>query len=59
MEMTDLTNKQPTTPSKNEGLGSAMVAELLIGFWFGTGVILAIRMANSLDYCIEEHINRT
>ena len=26
----------------------------MIGFWFGIGVILAVKMVNSLDYCIEE-----
>ena len=57
METTDLTNEQPATPSKYEGLGSAMTAELMIGFWFGIEVILAIRMVKSLDYCIEEVIN--
>ena len=32
METTNLTNKQPATPSKYEGLGSAMAAKLMIGF---------------------------
>ena len=58
METTDLTSKQETTPSKYEGLGSAMAAELMIGFWFGIGVILAVKIVNSLDYCMEELINR-
>ena len=58
MEMTDLTIKQLATPSNHEGLGSAMAAELMIGFWFGIGVILAIRMMNSLDYSAEVLINR-
>ena len=35
-----------------------MTAELIIGFWFGIGVILAIRMLNSLDYCVEALINK-
>ena len=42
METTNLTSEQPTTPSKYEGLESAMVAELMIGFWFGTGFVLAV-----------------
>ena len=58
MEMTDLINENPATPSKYESLGATMAAELVIGFWFGIGVILAIRMVNNLDYCIEELINR-
>ena len=35
-----------------------MVAELMIGFWFGIGVILAVKMAHSLVDCIEELISR-
>ena len=58
MEMADLTSEQPATPSKYEDLGSAMASELMIGFQFGIGVILAIRMVNSLDYCIEELTSR-
>ena len=46
METTNLMNKQPTTPSEYEGLGAAMAAELMIGFWFGIGVILAVKMVN-------------
>ena len=34
-----------------------MVAELMIGFWFGIGVILAVRMVDNLDHCIKELIN--
>ena len=60
--MTDLMREQLATPNKYEGLGSAgqkssfatTTAELVIGFWPGIGAILAIRMVNSLDYCIEE-----
>ena len=58
MEATDLTSEQPTTPSKYEDLGATMAAELLIGFWFGIGVILAIKMVNGPDYCIDELISR-
>ena len=54
VEMTYLTNEQLATPSKYEGIESAMVAELMVGFRFGTGVIFAIRMVNSLDYCVEK-----
>ena len=35
---TDL-REQQTTPSKNQGLGDAVVAKLMTGFWFGVGVI--------------------
>ena len=37
-ERVEMTEK-PTTLS----LGAAMAAELMIGFWFGIGVILAVR----------------
>ena len=35
-------------PSKYEGIE----AELMIGLWFGIGVILAVMMVHSLEYCI-------
>ena len=44
--------------SKYEGLGSAVVTELTISFWFGIGVILAVKMVNSLDYCVETFMRR-
>ena len=53
METANLTNKKPTTPSKYECLGASMAAEIMIGFWFGIGVILPVKMVNSLDYFIE------
>ena len=53
-----MTNKKPTTPRKYEGLGAVMAAEIMIGFWFRIGAILAVKMMNSLDYCIEELISR-
>ena len=43
------------------GLGSLcdlLAAELMIGFWFGIGVILAVKMVQSLQCCIEELISR-
>ena len=54
MEMTDLTSEQLATLSKYKGLGAAMAAELMIGFWFEIGIILAVKMVNGLDYCTEE-----
>ena len=53
-----MTNEKPSTPSKYEGLRAAMAAELMIGFWFGIGAILAVQVMNSLDYGIEELISR-
>ena len=44
------TTEKPTTLS----LGAAMAAEIMIGFWLGIGVILAVKM----EYCIEELISR-
>ena len=58
MEMTDLISEQLTTLSKYDGLGSAMAAELIIDFWFGIRLFLAVKMMESLDYCIEELINK-
>ena len=50
----ETTTKKPITLSP----GAAMAAELMIGFWFGIGVILASKMVHSLDYCIEELTSR-
>ena len=41
-----------STSSKYEGLAAAMAAELMIGFWFEIGAILAIKMVNSLEELI-------
>ena len=54
MEQMDLRkeiSEQPTTLSKYAGHGAAMAAELMIGFWFGVGVILAVRVVNNLNHC--------
>ena len=53
MEAIDQMTEKPTTLS----LGAAMAAEIMIGFWFGIGVILAVKMVHSLEYCIEELIS--
>ena len=63
-----MTNRRPQTKNRvstpgtvhkaYEGLGAAMVAQLMIGFWFGIGAILAIKMMKSLDYCVEELTKR-
>ena len=47
-----------STSSKYAGLGAAWAVELMIGFWFGIGVILAFKMVQSLECCIEELISR-
>ena len=55
MKKMETTNKKL---SKYKGLKAAMAAELMIGFWFGIGVVLAVKMVQSLEYCIEELISR-
>ena len=52
MEMRKETSKQLATPSKYTGLGAPIAAELMIGLWFGIGVILAIGVVDSLNHCI-------
>ena len=46
------TNKNLSTSSKYTGLGAALAAELMVGFWFAVGAILAIKMVNSLEELI-------
>ena len=52
MEMRKEMSEQPTTSSKYACLGAAITAELMIGFWLGVGVILAIGVVDSLNYCV-------
>ena len=52
------TSKNSSALSKYEGLAAAMAAELMIGFWFGIGVTLAVKTVDNLGYCIEELISR-
>ena len=51
-------NPKNEKPRKCAGLGTAMAAELMIGFWFGIGAVLAVKMSESLEYCIDEIIRR-
>ena len=39
-------------PRPYTGLGTAIAAELMISFWFGIGVVLAVKTLESLEYCI-------
>ena len=48
------TNKNLSTSSKYEGLA----AELMIGFWFGIGVVPAVKTLESLEYCISRKANK-
>ena len=41
-----------TTPSKYAGLGAAITAELMIGFWFGVGFMLAVGVVHHLSHFI-------
>ena len=52
-EPTDLTSKKPSAPSRYAGLGAAITAELMIGFWFAVGVILAVGVVDGLNHCVE------
>ena len=38
--------------SKYAGLGAAIIAELMIGFWFGVGVMLAAGVADCLNHLV-------
>ena len=39
-------------------LCNLLTAELLIDFWFGIGVVLAVKTVQSIESCIEELISR-
>ena len=43
------TGEEMTTLSKYAGLGAAVAAELMIGFWFGIGVMLAVGVVDDLN----------
>ena len=51
METTDL-REQQIAPSKYAGLGAATIAQLIIGFWFDVGVMLAVGVADGLDHFV-------
>ena len=50
--------KTNATQCKYDGFKAAMATELIVGFLFGTGVILAVKMVDSLEYCLEGLISR-
>ena len=37
---------------KYAALGATITAELMIGLWFGIGVILAVGVVDGLNYCV-------
>ena len=45
-------SQQLSTPSKYAGLGAAITAELMISFWFGVGVMLAVGVAEGSNHFI-------
>ena len=47
-----MTSRHLTTPNKYAGLGATTTADLMIGFWFGVGVMLAVGVVNSLNYFV-------
>ena len=51
MDLRKEISKWMTMPSRHAGLGDAITAELMIGFWFGIGVFLAVGVVESLNYC--------
>ena len=58
MEQVQQVETTSKKPSKYAGLGASMAAELMIGFWFGIGVVLTVKKVQSLKYCIEELTRR-
>ena len=42
-------SKQPTTKSKNAGLGAAIATKLMIDSWFGLGIILAVGVVERFE----------
>ena len=50
--MTNLMSEQPATSTKYKDLGTAITAELMIGFWFGVGVMLAVGVADGLNHFV-------
>ena len=50
--------EQPATLSKHAGLRAAITAELMIGFWFGVGVMLAVGVADGLNHFVRVSYKR-
>ena len=45
-------SKQPAYPSKYAGLRPAIIADLMIGFWFGVRAMLAVGVADGLSHLV-------
>ena len=52
MDLRKKISEQLKTPSKHAALRAAMAANLMIGFWFSNGVILAVGLVDTLNHCI-------
>ena len=53
MDNTELRKEMSQQPAtKYTGLGAAIAAELMIRFWFGVGVTLAVGVVDGLNYCV-------
>ena len=52
VEMNKKPSKSDEAPGPYTGLGAAIAAELMIGFWFRIGVVLAVKTLESPEYCI-------
>ena len=51
-QKTNLLISSKSTCGAYKGLAAAIAAELMIDFWFGVGVVLAVKTLESLEYCI-------
>ena len=49
--------RKTSTLSKCEVIGAFIVTGMM-GFWFGIGVMLAVKTVDNLEYCTEELISR-
>ena len=50
MEEEQMKETKPAT--KYAGLGAAIAAELMVGVWLGTGVMLAVGITDGLYCCV-------
>ena len=54
MDLRKETSEQLRTPSTYTGLGAAIAAKLILGFWFGVGVISAVGVVESATKMAEQ-----
>ena len=58
MENEQVNQRENLSTSSPRSLFNFLAAELMIGFWFGIGVVLAVETVQGIEYCIEELISR-